>query len=432
MNREDSIVVVRSGSKRAHDGSLTTPVELLPVEDVPAALAAVEGNPAYVVGRDAANGDLRAAIQAGIDGAAIDRDRTDERVHDVTAVLREVNRSLVRAETHEAIERAVCRQLIDSGTYTVSALGVIEADAFQIRAAAGPETVRPPPSVFGPGVQIVPADGTTLGADHRLATVPVSNDGVHYGFLVLGTDDDAAFGGTEREILADLGSTTAHAIDAVEIQRELRRKNERFEHVTRVLSHDLRNPLQVAIGVTDAIAGQCEDGRIDRLEQALDRITELLDDILAITREDTVTLNRSQIDLSRVARAAWQTVDTGAGTLDVADEPTVVADETRLRQVLENLFRNAIEHGPPGVCVRVGETDRGFFVADDGPGIDPADRERVFDLEYSGSESGTGLGLAIVAEIVEAHGWEIEISTSQSGGARFDIHTTAAPPGHSR
>ncbi|AWB26934.1 receiver/sensor box histidine kinase [Halococcoides cellulosivorans] len=428
MNREDSIVVVRSGSTRPQGSTLTTPVEILPVEDVPAALAAVEGNPAYVVGREAADGDLRAAIQAGIDGSDVDHDRTAERVHEVTAVLREVNRSLVRAETHEAIERAVCRQLIDSPAYTVSALGVIEADAFQIRAAAGPETVRPPPSVFGPGVQIVPADRTTLGPDHRLATVPVSNDGVHYGFLVLGTDDGAAFCGTEREILADLGSTTAHAIDAVEIQRELRRKNERFEHVTRVLSHDLRNPLQVAIGVTDAIASR-DDDRIERLEHALDRITELLDDILAITREDTVTLNRSQIDLSRVARAAWQTVDTGAGTLDVENEPTVVADETRLRQVLENLFRNAIEHGPPGVCVRVGGTDRGFFVADDGPGIDPADRDRVFDLEYSGSESGTGLGLAIVAEIVEAHGWEIEIATSRSGGARFDVHTTAAPPG---
>ncbi|MFB6162548.1 MAG: ATP-binding protein [Halococcoides sp.] len=429
MPREDSIVVVRSGTERTHGGGLATPVEILPVEDVPAALAAVDGQPAYIVGQDAADGDLRAAIQAGIDGSTVDREADDERVHRVTAVLREVNRALVRADTHEAIERAVCRQLVDAGLFTVSALGVIEGDAFHVHAAAGPETVRPPPSVFGPGVQVVPADRTTpLGPDHRIATVPVSNDGVHYGFIVLGTDDDAAFGGIEREILADLGSTAAHAIDAVEIQRELRRKNERFEHVTRVLSHDLRNPLQVAIGVTDAIAGCSDDDRLSRLESALDRISELLDDILAITREDTVTLNRSHVALDRVARAAWQTVDTDDATLTVADPPTVVADETRLRQVLENLFRNAIEHGESDVSVRIGGTDGGFFLADDGPGIDPADRDRVFDLEYSGSESGTGLGLAIVDEIVEAHGWEIEVATSRYGGARFEIYTTAAPP----
>jgi len=64
----------------------------------------------------------------------------------------------------------------------------------------------------------------------------------------------------------------------------------------------------------------------------------------------------------------------------------------------------------------------GFFVADDGPGIAPADREHVFDAGYSTSEDGTGLGLGIVSQIVRAHGWEPVVAAGEDGGARFEFH----------
>jgi signal transduction histidine kinase len=95
--------------------------------------------------------------------------------------------------------------------------------------------------------------------------------------------------------------------------------------------------------------------------------------------------------------------------------------------------RDAVEHGStgpdsdestdcgPSVTVTVGGTDEGFYVADDGPGIPPEEREDVFDTGYTTENGGTGLGLAIVSQIVAAHGWEITITDSDSGGARFEI-----------
>ena len=94
-----------------------------------------------------------------------------------------------------------------------------------------------------------------------------------------------------------------------------------------------------------------------------------------------------------------------------------------MAQALENLFRNAIEHGGESVTVTIGVLDdkRGFYVADDGPGIPEAEREDVFDSGYTTSNDGTGFGLAIVSRICAAHGWDITATESESGGARIEI-----------
>lgn len=99
----------------------------------------------------------------------------------------------------------------------------------------------------------------------------------------------------------------------------------------------------------------------------------------------------------------------------------ILADRSRLRQLLENLFRNAVEHGGDDVTVTVGELDHGFYVEDDGPGIPEEDREEVFETGYSTSDEGTGLGLCIVKEIIEAHDWEIRVIEGTDGGVRFEI-----------
>jgi signal transduction histidine kinase len=108
--------------------------------------------------------------------------------------------------------------------------------------------------------------------------------------------------------------------------------------------------------------------------------------------------------------------------------------------VLVNLFRNAVEHGSTGpdsqarqdaveqggddVAVRVGDLgDGGFFVADDGLGIPPDERDAVLDSGYTNSEAGTGYGLAIVDEIAAAHDWSLSVTESREGGARFEFRT---------
>ena len=116
-------------------------------------------------------------------------------------------------------------------------------------------------------------------------------------------------------------------------------------------------------------------------------------------------------------------VETGTAELRLAEDLTFTADETRLQRLFENLFRNALDHGGPDVTVTVGVLpDRsGFYVSDDGPGIPEDERESVLEPGYTTHEEGTGFGLAIVSEVVTAHGWEIQVTESDAGGARFEI-----------
>jgi signal transduction histidine kinase len=97
------------------------------------------------------------------------------------------------------------------------------------------------------------------------------------------------------------------------------------------------------------------------------------------------------------------------------------AEWQRLRQLFENLFRNAVEHGGDQVSVTIGELEDGFYVADDGPGIPAEDRQSVFEYGESTAEDGTGLGLAIVRRVAEAHGWTVSVTDSDTGGARLEV-----------
>jgi signal transduction histidine kinase len=122
--------------------------------------------------------------------------------------------------------------------------------------------------------------------------------------------------------------------------------------------------------------------------------------------------------------------------LVVATERTVLADRSRLRQLFENLFRNAVEHGStssrtpsdevvehagPNLTVTVGDCDGGFYIADDGRGVPAELRDGLFEPGSSGEGGGLGLGLSIVSRVAQAHGWEVAVTESESGGARFEV-----------
>jgi signal transduction histidine kinase len=149
----------------------------------------------------------------------------------------------------------------------------------------------------------------------------------------------------------------------------------------------------------------------------------LLEDMLTLARESEAVEEPEPIVLADVVEACWNTVETPDATLVTATELTIRADESRLQQLLENLVRNAVEHGGEGVTVTVGDLadGTGFYVEDDGRGIPADEREAVFEYGYSTTEDGTGFGLAIVEEIVEAHGWAVAATDGEAGGARFEI-----------
>jgi PAS domain S-box-containing protein len=204
-------------------------------------------------------------------------------------------------------------------------------------------------------------------------------------------------------------------------EKRLQEKNERLEEFVNVVSHDLRNPLQVADAQVELIRNECGSDRIDSLARSLARMEALIEDLLTLAREDRQVGETEQVKIATVATNSWQTVNTGQATIRTETPRTVKADRGRLRQLFENLFRNAIEHAGDGVTVSVGGIDGGFYVADTGPGIPRSDREKVFKPGYSTAKEGTGFGLRIVEQVVNAHGWDITVTESEQGGARFEI-----------
>ncbi|MFC7234695.1 PAS domain S-box protein [Halosegnis marinus] len=206
--------------------------------------------------------------------------------------------------------------------------------------------------------------------------------------------------------------------DQKERQRELERQNERLEEFAGVVSHDLRNPLNVAAGRLDLGRETGDDEHFEAADRALERMERLIDGLLALARQGRTVGDAAPVALGDAARAAWNGVATGEAAAEFGDLPTVLADRARLEQLFENLFRNSVDHAGEGVTVTVEALSDGFAVADDGPGIPESEREHVLEFGYS-TDGGTGFGLAIVREIAEAHGWTMAVEASESGGARF-------------
>ncbi|MFC7194763.1 sensor histidine kinase [Halosimplex aquaticum] len=164
-----------------------------------------------------------------------------------------------------------------------------------------------------------------------------------------------------------------------------------------------------------------EREHFERGRRALERMEQLIDDLLSLARTGDAQAETA-VDLATAAAESWDGAETGEALVSIETAATIRCREGR-RQLLENLFRNAAEHTTGAVTVTVGDLPdgAGFFVEDDGPGIPAEDRERVFDSGYSTAADGTGLGLSIVREIAEAHGWDVVLTESERGGARFEL-----------
>lgn len=213
------------------------------------------------------------------------------------------------------------------------------------------------------------------------------------------------------------------------LEYELKRERtteqiERLDQFASIVSHDLRNPLAIAQGNVDLVREQYDDPEeLVTASRALDRMETLIGDVLSLARQSEDVEKTSLVSLSTMVEDCWASVDSPQATIEIADECTFKADESRTKQIFENLFRNAIEHGGQNVTVRVGtlpDTD-GFYVENDGPKIPAEDRKNIFETGFTTGNEGLGLGLAIVSGAVSAHGWEITATEGPLDGARFEI-----------
>jgi len=277
---------------------------------------------------------------------------------------------------------------------TAESVGRVTEALRTVVSSSGPDTAR-----FE--VEIQTKDGGTVHCRDHLAPLPFEDE--------------------YRGCAGILRDTTAEQ----RRRNELARQNQRLEEFVSVVSHDLRTPLSTAETAAALAERTGEAQYFEKLGRAHDRIDRLLDDLLTLAREGEEVVTIDAVQLRPVAERAWGSVGSGRASMEIDTELTVEANPDRLRRLFENLFRNALEHGSPAATVTVGTLDDvdadGFYVADDGTGI-PADaRDSVFDPGYTTADDGTGFGLSIVRRISDAHGWEVDVTGSDDGGARFEF-----------
>jgi len=400
-------------------------------------------------------------LEAALDRVA--RETSLERLHDAT-------RNLIRADSPEEIAERVVDAAEEVLGFSVVTVRLYDEDAGGLVPVAVSGAVReilPERGVFTPdggslnwgafeaGEPRVYDDIETAGAVdtgtglRSLMILPVGE----HGTISVGETDPEVFDETDEHLARILATAAETALNAAarasrlhERSAELERQNDRLAEFASVVSHDLRNPLNVAQGRVELARDECDSEHLDAVAGAHERMDTLIADLLTLAREGERVSETEPVRLSAVVDSCWRTVETANATLTVEDDLWLRADESRLRQLVENLMRNAVEHGGDDVAIAVGPlgdgkgagreggasdgtTDEvGFFVEDDGPGIPEAKREEVFDAGYSTSQEGTGFGLRIVEQVATAHGWGVRVVEGRDGGARFEV-TGVEPAG---
>ncbi|MFC7229571.1 GAF domain-containing protein [Salinirubellus salinus] len=377
-----------------------------------------------------------------------DRERRLERLHEAT-------RDLIRAESSDAVAERVAMAARDVIGFEIAMVRFYDESAGGLVPVAGTASVAellPERPVFTPesgslnweayesGETRVHDDISDLDVAvdsetgiRSLVIVPLGE----YGTLAAADPAPAAFDETDLFLARILATSGEAALEAAERAGELRarrdeleRQNERLDEFASVVSHDLRNPLSVLKGSLEIAAETGGQAHVDRALDAVGRMEGLIDDLLTLSRAGESVDERERVALAPLVERSIESVP-GPLTADVTvdEDRVLLADTGRLGQLLENLLRNAAEHGstnaagadPVRVTVGLLPGGDGFYVADDGPGIQPRERDLVFEHGYSTTDGGTGFGLHIVQRIAEAHGWTVSVTESEPGGARFEV-----------
>ena len=248
-------------------------------------------------------------------------------------------------------------------------------------------------------------------------SVPIGDHGVFQAVETI----PGAFDKEDLELAELLLSHTVTALNRLDRERDLQAQIDRLDQFAAGVGHELTTPLNVAQGTLELAAEDCASPHHEAIEESLDRIEHRLEKLLTFARVGPGALATEPVALDDLAETCWSRLTGPEATLQVETTRVVEADPDRLREVFENLFANAIDHAGPIVTITVGALRDGFYVADDGPGIDADEAEAVFEAGYSSGTDGTGFGLSIVDQIVAAHGWTIDVTEADSGGTRFEI-----------
>jgi len=378
-----------------------------------------------------------------------------------------VTRELMSAESEREICEIAMSEISSVFNVPLGALWLYDSDASELQLAASteradevfdwPVTYRPGNSLSWEAFEQDEVRTYSELSDEQSQyneNSPVSSEIIlpldEYGVINIGSLAPVTFDDETVRLARMYATHVQAALQKAEREHDLRVQRDRMEQFIGVVSHDLRNPLHVVEGRLELVRETGDLSHLEDAEEGVARMEALIDDLLTLAREGYAVGDRTAVSLDTLAERTWAMARTGDATLTIEGSTPVFGDENRLKQVFENLFRNAADHAGDDVTVWIGpvvddetaETDgdgersagrgTGFYVADDGPGI-PADaQDEILSVDgFSGGD--TGLGLAIVAQIIDAHGWDISVTESRAGGARFEVTDGTKPvsPFHS-
>jgi two-component system OmpR family sensor kinase len=253
---------------------------------------------------------------------------------------------------------------------------------------------------------------------------------------------------TPKTEIGRLGLALNGMLSQIEAAFEQRKASEqRLRRFIADASHELRTPLTSIRGYSEMLRRGAEQSPNDadlarrRIEEESVRMSVLVDDMLLIARLDQGRpLEKKPVDLQGIASDAAADARAVAPsreiTLTAAGPVVVEGDDTRLRQVLGNLVRNALVHTPQQTAVEIAvSTEDGvgrMSVADHGPGLRPEEINRIFEPFYRADPSrsrdsgGAGLGLSIVSAVVSAHGGQVRVKPTDGGGVTFEVELPLA------
>ena len=282
-----------------------------------------------------------------------------------------------------------------------------------------------------------------------LMLVPVGE----HGLLNIGHPSRAEIDEFERTMVEMVEQTAIDALDRVERETELERRrtelersNESLQQFAYVASHDLQEPLRMVssyVSLLDSEYGDdLDDEAAQYMEYAVDgatRMQSMIDALLEYSRVHTQGEDFTEVDAGSVFDETLRSLELLVDDADVSvsrtELPAVSADRNQLGQLFQNLVKNAVHHGGEAPTVEVRAEREGaesdwvrFTVADDGPGIEPSQHDRIFEIfkQNSSRTDSTGIGLAMCKRIVERHGGDIWVESDPGDGAAF--HFTMPVP----
>jgi two-component system OmpR family sensor kinase len=284
----------------------------------------------------------------------------------------------------------------------------------------------------------------------QLGLRPLRRMGAVAGDIAAGDLSKRVEPATQKTEIGRLGLALNAMLSQIEAAFAQRTASEnRLRRFIADASHELRTPLTSVRGYSEMLRRGASESPADadlarrRIEEESVRMSALVDDMLLIARLDQGRpLETKPLDLQTIAGDAAADARAVAPqreiTLNTSGPVVVSGDDTRLRQVLGNLVRNALVHTPPRTPIEIGVTSQNgtarLSVADHGPGLKPEDLERIFepffraDPSRSRDSGGAGLGLSIVTAVVTAHGGRVQVKETSGGGATFEVELPLASP----